>query len=155
MKSGTNITIHITKDTRKKYEELETKIKTSQNKMNPLDVRQTQIIITQLKADIFSQEKEKNDISEKLSNLKIQYRPQLQKYQMLEDTLYNKNDDQLFKDKAIKYELNSIMIFLEQFITSTTEIQKLQFAINDLNKKLSVSNNTGDKWIIWIICCQM
>ena len=139
-----NKIISKTKDTRKKYEELETKIKTSQNKMNPLDVRQTQIIITQLKADIVSQEKEKNDISEKLSNLKIQYRPQLQKYQMLEDTLYNKNDDQLFKDKAIKYELNSIMIFLEQFITSTTEIQKLQFAINDLNKKLSVSNNTGD-----------
>jgi hypothetical protein len=128
------------KDTRKKYQQLETRIKTQQNNMNPLDIRQTQILIKKLKEEVITQEKEKSDISQSLTDLRIKYKPKLQKYQMLEDTLYNKNDDQLYKDKAIKYELNSIMVFLEQLIIILPQIKQIQEAVNTLYVKLNNDN---------------
>jgi len=98
-------------------------------------------LIKKLKEDIVAQEKEKADISQKLTDLRIKYRPQLQKYQMLEDSLYNQKDDQLLKDKAIKYELSTIMVFLEQMSITIPDIQALQSASNSLNQKLSDNNS--------------
>jgi len=120
--------------TRAKYNALQAQINSKKN-ANPLDQSQVKKMIEDLKKEEKNNETKKQELMEKLNVLRIKYRPQMQKYQMLEDTLYNKETDELYKVNSINYELKLIYNFLIFANKTNEEIIKIRKSIKKIIPK--------------------